>query len=174
MTWEPAGDQHGRSGDGRSGDGRSDDGGPADPFVGVVPTTIADFVVRTMLEEMDRPHVVICHDLVSGGQSVSGPYADGLAALRAVEHERRLDLAVAGPDHRYVVRPLLDPVTEGELPALPELPSVPEDARGLPGRHRASTDRSGGADRSGENGTSGGADGSSGSGGSEGDRPDPD
>ncbi|TYL44895.1 hypothetical protein FXB39_21085 [Nocardioides sp. BGMRC 2183] len=155
----------------------ADDQGPIDPFVGVVPTTIADFVVRTMMEEMDRPHVVICHDLVSGGQSVSGPYVDGLAALRAVEHEQRLDLAVTGPDHRYEVRPLLEPVTEGELPELPALPSVPSDARGLPGRHRApgepseGTGSAEGAESSGGAGPSGGADGPSGSGGSEGDRP---
>jgi hypothetical protein len=39
------------------------------------------------VEEIDLPHIVICHDAETGATSYAGPYPDGLAALAAAELE---------------------------------------------------------------------------------------
>jgi len=82
------------------------DGEGVDP---AVLSLVTDAMVRAALEEMERPHVVIARDLVTGAQAISGPYADGLQAAVAVEQERRFDATIEDTERSYAVLPLLEP-----------------------------------------------------------------
>lgn len=70
---------------------------------------ITDAMVRSEVEEIDRPHVVIARDQSTGSQWISGPYVDALAAAVAVEHERHFDRTIQDSGRAYSVAPLLEP-----------------------------------------------------------------
>ena len=48
---------------------------------------LMDGMIKQSRREMTLPHVVICHDAVTGVTSHQGPYEDGFSALCSAERE---------------------------------------------------------------------------------------
>jgi hypothetical protein len=73
----------------------------------LVVEVVHDFVARALcqisLEELDLPHVVICHDDESGLLTYAGPFGTAMEALVAAEAE---STESAGTQLRYSVAPL--------------------------------------------------------------------
>lgn len=72
---------------------------------------LEDQLVRQELEEMNRPHVLVCTDTHSGQLTLSGPFADGVTALAAAEADARAMDQISA-DHTLVfrVQPLYEPL----------------------------------------------------------------
>jgi hypothetical protein len=80
--------------------------GADDRPTGAALQLLFDHMISESVADLDRPHVLA---ITEGGQTyVSGPYADGQAALCALEDDRRVNAEVAG-ERRYRVTPLLPP-----------------------------------------------------------------
>lgn len=74
---------------------------------------VEDALVRNEVEEMTRPHVIVCVDQANGHTTLSGPYSDGFAALVAAELEQvAMSNADADCGLTLRVQPLLPPMYE--------------------------------------------------------------
>jgi hypothetical protein len=75
-------------------------------------SVVMDGVVRTEVEDLDRPHVVLV--VIAGSQMIIGPYPTAFEAAHAAEQERLSHAEELGPDpdRHYRVQRLLTPMTE--------------------------------------------------------------
>ena len=88
---------------------------PWDQRMRLIHALVSQAVSRDEAEELELPHIVICHDPDTGRRIYSGPFPNALAALAYAEHESRLDQA--DPE---------DPLLEFSVAALhPPEPSDP-------------------------------------------------
>jgi hypothetical protein len=72
--------------------------------------TILQAISRMITTEIDRPHVLVCADRMTGTTSYLGPFRDGLAALVAADEQERQDqLHAPGDVYTYTVAPLYAP-----------------------------------------------------------------
>jgi len=62
--------------------------------VDLVHQLLSEAVSAAEADEIDLPHVVVCHDDETGAISYSGPFGDGLAALVYAERESSIDRAL--------------------------------------------------------------------------------
>ena len=52
-----------------------------------------DVLVSVAIEDLERPHIVVCRTRSGAVTAVSGPYATGVAALVAADWEHHLERA---------------------------------------------------------------------------------
>jgi hypothetical protein len=73
-------------------------------------SVVMDGVVRSEVEDLDRPHVVLVE--MAGTQMIIGPYPTALEAVYAAEQERISHAEELGPDpdRSYRVQRLLAPM----------------------------------------------------------------
>lgn len=73
---------------------------------GSASSRLINAVVIHEVDELDAPHIVICHNTLTGQRTHSGPYGDAHAALLAAEREA-CELDTFGETvFRYSVAPL--------------------------------------------------------------------
>lgn len=70
---------------------------------------LTEAVVADSVESIDRPHIVICHDLRTDATSYIGPFADGIAAMAEALREHAALDEDGGGSLRYAVAPLMMP-----------------------------------------------------------------
>lgn len=75
----------------------------------VLAALMTDSVVRSEMDEVDSPHVMLCTDLNTGFISVAGPFPDGFAALVAAEQDAAT-LATSEAYLEFRVLPLYPPL----------------------------------------------------------------
>lgn len=93
---------------------------------------IQQLMVDDAVDAIESPWIVVCTDLHSGVSTCTGPYPDGLSALRAADWERREQEKLDPPDaFDFSVARLGAPTTLG---AVAEPAPLPPGEPGTSGR----------------------------------------
>jgi hypothetical protein len=70
---------------------------PAPQRAGTDPTDLVEHLLFEMEQaEIDLPHIVLSRQAATGDISCSGPYPDGISALRAAELEHTIEVDAGG------------------------------------------------------------------------------
>ncbi len=67
---------------------------------------VVESIVREELGDLDRPHLVICTQRGSSAVTYLGPFANGVEAVVAAEHQRESAVRQGEHDSRFAVAPI--------------------------------------------------------------------
>lgn len=106
-----------------------DSGEPGPAWTAEVAARLIEHLVRSGVDELDQPHVVVCTDPATGSSSYLGPYPDALSAAVAAEVGREVAATDADPragdaDPLTHLRFTVAPLQGADPPAPPSGPGA--------------------------------------------------